>query len=156
MRHLVKKIKFKKGKDANKMLLVKLSINFLKTGSLITTEAKAKALVSFLEKLLNRVRSKEDERERIKFLEKKIGTKRELIKLIISDIFPQIQEKKTGFFRLKKIGYRSGDGSLMAKVEWSLPVVLKIEKIKKEKAVKKKTREEDNNKNNESKVKNKK
>ena len=54
MKHQISKVKFRGGKDANKMLIKKLLYNFFSHGSIVTTAAKAKALKMFVEKLVEK------------------------------------------------------------------------------------------------------
>jgi len=129
MRHRVKKIKFKKGKDANKMLMKKLAVNFLTKGKITTTKAKAKALKSYLEKLVSKAKKPSEADKNVVY--KKLGNRKIAI-LLLKQISPSIQNLTSGYFKLSFLGQRSSDGSEMVKIEWSLPVVInKEEKIKK-------------------------
>ena len=58
MRHRVKKIKFSKGKDANEMLLKKLLSNFLIQGKITTTQKKAKAVKSGIDRIVSKSKNK--------------------------------------------------------------------------------------------------
>jgi len=122
MRHRVKKIKFKSGKNANSMLMKKLAINFLEKGKIITTKAKAKALISYLEKLLTKAK-KESEANRNVML-KRFGN-RPIVYRLFKEIGPVLNTKNSGFLKLINLGQRMSDGSERAKVEWTVPVVIK-------------------------------
>ena len=130
MRHRVKKTKFRYGKDANRALLKKLAINFISRGKLTTTKAKAKAVVSFLDKLLNRV--KKSTATNKSFLDSKLGN-RKISRLLIKEIIPSIKEKTSGHFQLTFLGQRLSDGSEMVRINWSTPVVLPDKKAPSEK-----------------------
>ncbi|GAB4219059.1 MAG: 50S ribosomal protein L17 [Candidatus Microgenomates bacterium] len=123
MRHKVKKIKFKYGKDANEMLSRKLAINFLKTSYIETTLIKAKVLKSHLEKLLSK--TKVYTKSNNNYLLKYLGNQK-LVKDLFKNIGPSLKEINGGYVKISKLDYRDGDGSLMAKVQWAHPV-LKIE-----------------------------
>ncbi|PIV09468.1 hypothetical protein COS31_02165 [Candidatus Roizmanbacteria bacterium CG02_land_8_20_14_3_00_36_15] len=125
MRHRVKKIKFNYGRDANRMLLRKLSVNFLTKGKLTTTKAKIKSLKSFLEIVLNK--AKEETEANKNFIWKRIGDKK-IIRLLFKEIGPAIKKKTSGYLKLNNLGKRLSDGSEMVKIEWSIPVVLENKK----------------------------
>lgn len=126
MRHRVKKIKFKKGKNANSMLMKKLAINFLERGKITTTKAKAKALISYLEKLLTKAKEESEANKNV--LLKRFGN-RPIVYRLFKEIGPVLKAKNSGFLKLTNLGQRMSDGSEEAKVEWTVPVV--IEKPKK-------------------------
>lgn len=119
MRHKVKKIKFKKGKDATKMMTVKLVRNFLKKGEIITTLKRAKIAKSYIEKLVEKVKIKTEANKN--FLLRFIGNKR-----LINDLFDRIglalKDVKGGYVRIVKIGKRESDGSESARLEWAYPI----------------------------------
>lgn len=125
MWHRVKKIKFNDGRDANKMLLKKLAVNFLTKGKITTTKAKAKALRSFLEKILNK--AKEETEANKNFLHKNLGDKK-AIELIFKEIRPVVKERTSGYLKLSFLGQRLSDGSEMVQVNWAVPVVINQEK----------------------------
>jgi len=130
MKHQIKKIKIKTGRDANQMLIKKLAKNFIKSGSLITTKTRAKFLISFLERLLDKAKKNPEKSQ--EYLFRRLGDKK-IIRVIIQQIVPLIKEKTSGYLKLHLLKRRIGDGALMAKVEWSFPVVLKVSQSKKEK-----------------------
>lgn len=125
MKHKIKKIKFKFGKDANKMLVRKLAFNFLSNGYLLTTVSKAKVLKSYLEKLISKVK-KSKKGEKVLFEE--IGSNVRLIKNIPDIIKKSFSDINGGYVRIIKTDLREGDGSLLAKVEWAHPILTKEEK----------------------------
>ena len=56
MRHRIKKIKFKQGKDANTMMLRKLTVNFIRHGKITTTLHRVKVLKSQIERLVEKMK----------------------------------------------------------------------------------------------------
>ncbi len=134
MRHQVKKIKFSLGRDANRMLMRKLSTNFLIKGKLETTLEKAKNLKSVLERLIGKSLNKTEANKN--FLLRQLGNA-QLVNLMFDDIGPKVKAKTSGFIRMIKLGTRSSDGSEIAKLEWTLPVVVE----KKAKVVKEQVEE---------------
>jgi len=130
MRHRVKKIKFKNGKDASKMLVKKLIKNFLKRGKLKTTLKRAKVLRSMIDRIISQ--AKKDKRE---LVNKKINDKK-LIKIVFEKIVPVFQKRNSGFVKFKKLGYRLSDGSEMVEMTWTEPIIISETKKQKEKHVK--------------------
>lgn len=126
MRHSVKKIKFSQGKGANDMLMKKLAINFLEKGKLTTTKAKAKALISYLEKLLTKTKEESEANKNV--LLKRFGN-RPIVHRLFKEIGPVLKVKNSGFLKSTNLGQRISDGSEQVKVEWTVPIV--IEKPKK-------------------------
>ncbi len=139
MRHQIKKIKFKGGYDANRMLLRKLAKNFLNNGYLVTTIKKAKILKSHLDKLITKTKEKKEANKN--YLLKYLGDIR-LVKKLFDLIGPQLKDLSSGYVTIIKQKHRDNDGSLMKKIFWSKPVIYNLEK----KEVKKEVKNESNNK----------
>ncbi len=139
MRHQIKKIKFKGGYDANRMLLRKLAKNFLNNGYLVTTIKKAKILKSHLDKLITKTKEKKEANKN--YLLKYLGDIR-LVKKLFDLIGPQLKDLSSGYVTIIKQKHRDNDGSLMTKIFWSKPVIYNLEK----KEVKKEVKNESNNK----------
>jgi len=125
MRHRLKKIKFRGGKDANKMLVRKLAVNFFEHGKITTTRAKAKVLTSFLEKICYKIKQETEANKN--YLFKKLGNGK-TIKTLFKEIGPAIKAKTSGHIKKTNLGMRLSDGSEMMKLEWSIPVVLENKK----------------------------
>lgn len=121
MRHQVRTKKFRLGKDANKMLLRKLSRNFFLKGRLTTTITKVKVLRPRVEHMINLAKRNTESGKNV--LLKYTGDKL-LVSLLMQQIAPVFQEKNGGFVRVVRIGSRSSDGSEIARLEWTLPVVI--------------------------------
>lgn len=129
MKHRVKKIKFKQGKDANKMLLRKLAVNFLTKGKITTTKSKARSLISFLERIITK--SKQETEANKNFLFKKFGD-RKIVKLLFKEIGLAVKGKSSGYLKQTFLGKRISDGTEMVKIDWTVPVVLE-KKLKEKK-----------------------
>ncbi len=135
MRHKVKKIKFKKGQDANQMLMRKLLINFLSHGHIETTITKAKVLKSLLEKLISKAKVKNEANKN--YLLKKLG-KISYVNDCFDRIGQALKNINGGYVKIVRLGLREGDGALKARVEWAYPI-LNEKNDKKEKIKNKKT-----------------
>jgi large subunit ribosomal protein L17 len=120
MRHGYKKIKFNYGRDAKKMLLRKLAINFFSHGKITTTFKRAKVLKSWVEKLVEKSKAKTEANKN--FLMKYLANKK-IINFLFDQAGPVIKDKTGGYVRVIKLDQRPSDGSLMCRLEWVYPVV---------------------------------
>ncbi len=120
MRHGVKKIKFNAGIDANKMLVRKLALSFLSKGYLQTTLPKARVLKTHIEKLVSKMKVKNEANKN--FLLRYLADGQ-----AVNDGFdrvgPALMKINGGYIRIVKLGMRTDDGAAMAKVQWAYPVV---------------------------------
>lgn len=116
MKHQVKKIKFRCGKDANRALMRKLCVNFISNGSLTTTEAKAKAVKSLLDKVVSRAAEGTEASKR--FILQQIGRK-DLANALMDKVGPKVKDIRGGYVSLKRAHVRVNDGSQMVVVRWA-------------------------------------
>ncbi len=121
MYHRVKKIKFRAGRDANKMLIKKLLYNFFSNGKITTTLKKAKVLKSVVEKLVQKTKEKTEANKN--FLLRYITSKK-MTKFLFNTVGPTLKDKAGGYVRILRLGARSSDGSETAKLEWAYPVLV--------------------------------
>ncbi len=121
MRHRVKKIKFKQGKDANKMLMRKLLFNFMMKGKITTTIKKVKLLRSDVDRLVEKAKV-ENEANKNRLL-KMLGADT-LLQKVFKDVGIPLKDKKSGYTRIIKLGRRESDGSEKARLEWVYPIVM--------------------------------
>lgn len=128
MRHGVKKIKIKLGKDANKMLMRKLIVNFINIGRIKTTAPKAKLLKSQVEKLVEKAKIQTEANKN--YLLKTVADKK-LSQKIFKEIGVTLKNKVGGYVRVVKLGTRDSDGAEMAKLEWVYPVISEDKNYKK-------------------------
>jgi len=125
MRHRIKKNKIRWGKDANKMILRKLLFNFLRDGKLMTTLKKAKIIKSYIDKIVSKSKEKNEANKNylLKFLNNK-----KIVNFLFNSIGPLFSTVNGGYIRLVKLSQRESDGSLMAKLEWTKPVIIEEKK----------------------------
>ncbi len=119
MRHRIKKIKVKEGKDANKMLIVKLVKNFFTKGKVITTVKKAKIIKSQLERLVekSKIKTEANKNYLLRFIHDI-----KLVNFLFDKIGVSLKDVKGGYLRIIKIGQRDSDGAEIAKLEWAHPI----------------------------------
>ena len=83
-------------------------------GGVTTTEAKAKELRPFAEKLITLARRGDLHSRRL--VERKIKD-REILKKLFAEIGPRFAARPGGYTRILKLGHRPGDGADVAKIE---------------------------------------
>ena len=84
------------------------------TAGSITTEAKAKELRPFAEKLITLARRGDLHARRL--VERKIKN-RETLSRLFSEIGPRFAARPGGYTRILKLGHREGDGADIARIE---------------------------------------
>lgn len=115
MRHQVFGKKLNRNFNQRKALYRKLFIALVKYGKIETTEAKAKAVKNFIEKIITKVK-KGDLHVRRRVL-KEIPNK-EIVEKLFKEIGPAFKERVSGFIRIIKVGEREGDGGKKVIIEW--------------------------------------
>jgi len=113
MRHFKKGRKFHRTRDQRKAFLKILGRNLILKESIITTEARAKELKSFIEKKITK--AKKQDLSAIKYLRKYFSE--EVVRKLVKEIAPFLKERKGGYTRIIKIGQRESDGARMVKIE---------------------------------------
>ncbi len=119
MMHRVKGNRLGRLSNHRRALLRNLAKSMVLDGTIRTTEAKAKALRPFLEKLVTR--AKTDSLANRRVIAARLGPSCVgAVKKIFSEIGPRYKERKGGYLRIIKIsGFRRGDGTRQAQVLWS-------------------------------------
>lgn len=137
MKHLIKKIKFNDGKDANSMLMKKLCYNFFQSGKLVTTLAKAKAMKSLLDTLVAKTREESESNKR--YMQRYV-TDVKLRKALFEQVGKKASGIQGGYVRLVRDHIRPNDGAQMTRVEWAHDITLELkpkEEVKKAEPAKK-------------------
>ena len=95
-------------------LMRSLASSLIEHGAIETTEAKAKELRPFVEKLITKARSGtlHDRRHAIRHVHK-----RETADKLFQEIGPKFARRAGGYTRILKTGHRKGDGADMARIE---------------------------------------
>jgi large subunit ribosomal protein L17 len=83
-------------------------------GRVITTEAKAKELRPFAEKLITLARRGDLHARRL--VERRIKD-RDTLSRLFSEIGPRFAARPGGYTRILKLGHREGDGADVARIE---------------------------------------
>ncbi|MCK4665313.1 50S ribosomal protein L17 [Candidatus Dependentiae bacterium] len=139
MRHNKNKVKLNRTAAHRKALMRNMLTSLILEKKIKTTLPKAKALKSYADKFLCRVRPADLSAKRKAFsilMEKRAG------KELFENVIPQLGDRKSGFIRIYHFGIRKGDAAKMALVHLILGEDTKSKtaapKVKKEKVPKKK------------------
>ncbi len=95
-------------------LMRNLASSLIEHGAIETTEAKAKELRPFVEKLITKARAGtlHDRRQAVRHVHK-----RETADKLFQELGPKFATRKGGYTRILKTGHRKGDGAEMARIE---------------------------------------
>ncbi len=121
MKHREKKFKLKGGKDANDMLLRKLAVNFVEHGKMITTEKKGKALTSYIGKLVEKTKVRNEANKN--FLLHHFNSVK-IVNSLFDKVGPVVKDINGGHTVLKRLQQRYSDGAMMVQVTWARPVLM--------------------------------
>lgn len=113
MRKLKKGRKFNRETAQRKALLASLAAALFLQERIKTTEAKAKEMRMFAEKLITR--GKEQNLTARKLLEEILPSA--VAKKLFQDIAPRYKDRKGGYTRITKLGPRASDSAKMAIIE---------------------------------------
>lgn len=113
MRHHKANRKFGLAADQRKALLRSLAQALVVREKIKTTEAKAKELRPFVEKMITRARVTDVATRR--FLVTQLGA--QAAKKLVEILGPKFKERKGGYTRIIKLPRRVSDGSAMAHIE---------------------------------------
>jgi large subunit ribosomal protein L17 len=116
MRHNVFGKQLSRDTGQRQALLKGLAGALIRSEAIETTEAKAKAAVSLIEKLI--AKAKTAKLADVRHIESVIADKM-LVQKLVQDIAPRFKDRKGGFLRLVKLGTRSGDNAPMVRMEFT-------------------------------------
>lgn len=116
MRHSNNVRKFGRKKNQRVALMKGLVHSLIRREKIKTTEAKAKELRPYMEKLVTMAK-KGDTASRRLLLARLMNRRPEVTKLM-ADIAPKYTDRKGGYTRITKLAPRKSDGSPMAYIEF--------------------------------------
>ncbi|OGK16460.1 hypothetical protein A2690_03880 [Candidatus Roizmanbacteria bacterium RIFCSPHIGHO2_01_FULL_39_12b] len=134
MRKRIKKIQLKKGSDAQKSEVHKLTTNFIKWGYITTTENKAKYLKGIIDRLTHKaIKNSQADRN---ILTSALRDKK-LVDYMTMTVAESFKNRVSGFSTVSKLPHRQGDAAKIAQVRWvvaieqfmKLPLVDEKEKV---------------------------
>src|SRR6185312_3976385 len=114
MRHRKAGRQLRRTSEQKLALMRNLASSLLEHGAIETTEAKAKELRPFVEKLITKARTGtlHARRQAVRHVQK-----RETADKLFQEIGPRFQARPGGYTRILKTGHRKGDGAEMARIE---------------------------------------
>lgn len=117
MRHKVFGKKLNRDIKERKALFKNLIVSFISVGKIKTSLAKAKAVQRLIEKLVTKVKDREEAalRQVSSFL-----TKKDVSNKLVDEIAPRFKNISGGYTRVRRIGQRLGDAGEEAILEWSV------------------------------------
>jgi large subunit ribosomal protein L17 len=114
MRHRAKGRQLSRTSSHRRALLNNMATSLFEHGRVITTEAKAKELRPFAEKLITLARRGDLHARRL--VERRIKN-RETLSRLFTEIGPRFAARPGGYTRILKLGHRDGDGADIARIE---------------------------------------
>jgi large subunit ribosomal protein L17 len=114
MRHRAKGRQLSRTSTHKRALLNNMASSLFEHGRVVTTEAKAKELRPFAEKLITLARRGDLHARRL--VQRRIKDRDTLGKLF-TEIGPRFAARPGGYTRILKLGHRPGDGADIARIE---------------------------------------
>jgi large subunit ribosomal protein L17 len=114
MRHRAKGRQLSRTSTHKRAMLNNMATSLFTHGRVITTEAKAKELRPFAEKLITLARRGDLHARR---LVQRKNKDRETLGRLFSEIGPRFAARPGGYTRILKLGHRPGDGADVARIE---------------------------------------
>lgn len=97
-----------------------LAVSLIRDGKIRTTEAKAKELRSFVEKMVTKAKGgpKGNSLGNTRLLTSRLGGVTDAVQKLTKTIAPAQKERNGGYTRIVKLAPRKSDGSPMAVIEF--------------------------------------
>ena len=114
MRHAKAGRQLRRTSEQKLALMRNLATSLIEAGAIETTEAKAKELRPFVEKLITKAKSGTLHARRLAI---RHIHKREAADKLFQEIGPRYAKRPGGYTRILKTGHRKGDGAEMARIE---------------------------------------
>ena len=114
MRHQAKGRQLSRTSSHRKALLSNMATSLFLHGGLVTTEAKAKELRPYAERLITLARRGDLHARR---LAGRRIREREALTRLFAEIGPRFAARPGGYTRILKLGHRPGDGADVARIE---------------------------------------
>jgi len=114
MRHRKAGRQLRRTSEQKLALLRNLATSLIESGAIETTEAKAKELRPFVEKLITKAKSGTLHARRLAGIH---VHKREAADKLFQELGPKFATRTGGYTRILKTGFRKGDGAEMARIE---------------------------------------
>jgi large subunit ribosomal protein L17 len=114
MRHRAKGRQLSRTSSHKRAMLSNMATSLFEHEQIVTTEAKAKELRPYAEKLITLARRGDLHARRL--VERKIKD-RDVLGRLFAEIGPRFAARPGGYTRILKLGHRVGDGADVARIE---------------------------------------
>lgn len=114
MRHRAKGRQLSRTSTHKKAMLRNMAASLFRHDAIVTTEAKAKELRPYAERLITLARRGDLHARRL--VERRIQD-REVLGRLFKEIGPRFAARPGGYTRILKMGHRPGDGADVARIE---------------------------------------
>jgi large subunit ribosomal protein L17 len=114
MRHRAKGRQLSRTATHRKALLRNMAASLFEHDAIVTTEAKAKELRPYAERLITLARRGDLHARRL--VERRIQN-RAVLGRLFKEIGPRFAARPGGYIRILKLGFRPGDGADLARIE---------------------------------------
>jgi len=115
MRHQKKIAKLGRPRDARRLLIGNLATSLIIHGKIQTTQARAKAVQPFIDRLIDTAKKK-NKITAIRLLNSVLQSELSTRK-VIEELTKRYAERKSGFTRITPIKFRSGDAAPIVQIE---------------------------------------
>lgn len=116
MRHGRKNRKFGRKANVRRGFIRSLAIALIENEKITTTEARAKELRPYTEKMITLAKKGDIAARRV--LRSRLGNQETISNRLVDDIAPRYVERNGGYTRITKLPQRQGDASPMAVIEF--------------------------------------
>ena len=116
MRHGRKNRKFGRKANVRRGFIRSLAIAFITNEKITTTEARAKELRPYIEKMITIAKKGDLHARRI--LRARLGNQETIANQLVDTIAPRFEGRNGGYTRITKLPRRQGDASPMAIIEF--------------------------------------
>ena len=117
MRHGIQTRKFGRVRKQRTALLRSLAISLIKHEQIKTTEAKAKSLRPFIEKLITKAKTSDPVAGR-RLISSRLGGNKEEVKKLFDEIAKRYKDRDGGYTRVVKVAPRQSDASPLAVIQF--------------------------------------
>ncbi len=118
--------KLSRSRPAREALFASLAMALIKNGKIVTTRAKAKAVVPSVEKLVTLAKKGDVSSRRIALA--RLDNRREVVDMLFGAVAKAFSGKTSGFTRIVSLPRRVGDNAEVSRVEWTEKVEFEAKK----------------------------
>lgn len=116
MQHAKSKRKFGRERDQREAFVRSLAEGLILKERILTTEARAKEIRPFVEKLITRGKTGTVAARRD--IASKMGGRPAVVKKVVDDLSPRFKERNGGYTRITKVHRKRSDGAPSAVIEF--------------------------------------